>query len=97
MGGATIVPRSLKTKRNKQNFQDVPKNFPFFKSYMTLLYSLRIDFPEFDPITATGMALKSKFRRGDRHCGTLYFVVLMKYKINYINVTPYTGSPPSSL
>jgi hypothetical protein len=55
---------------------------------MTLLYSLIIDFPEFDPLTATGMALESKFRRGDGHCGTLYFVVLMKYKLNYISVTP---------
>jgi hypothetical protein len=72
MRGATIVPRGLKTKRNKQNFQDMPKINLFFKSYMTLLYSLIIDFPEFDPITATGMALESKFRRGDRHCGTLY-------------------------
>ncbi len=35
------------------------------------------------------MALESKFRRGDRRCGTLYFVVLIKYKINYISVTPY--------
>jgi hypothetical protein len=35
-GGATIIPRSLKTTRNKQNFQDRPKKFLFFKSYMTL-------------------------------------------------------------
>jgi hypothetical protein len=37
MGGATIIPRSLKTKRNKKKFQDRPKFFIFFKSYMTLL------------------------------------------------------------
>ncbi len=29
----------------------------FLKSYMTLLYFLIIDFPKFDPLTATGMAL----------------------------------------
>ncbi len=89
MGGATIVPRGLKTKRSKQNFQDMPNKYLYFKSYMSLLYSLLRDFPEFDPITATGMALESKFRRGDRRCGTLYFVVLMKYKKNYISVAPY--------
>ncbi len=33
------------------------KDFLFFKSYMTLLYLLIIDFPKFDPLTATGMAL----------------------------------------
>jgi hypothetical protein len=38
MGGATIVPRSLKTKWNKK-FQDRPK---FLKSSITLLYLLII-------------------------------------------------------
>jgi hypothetical protein len=47
MEGATIVLRSLKTKRNKTIFQDRPKNFIFKKSYMTLLYLLMIDFPKF--------------------------------------------------
>ncbi len=57
MGGATIVPRSLKTKRNPNNFQDRPKFFLFFKLYMmTLLYFLIIDFPKFDPLTSTGIA-----------------------------------------
>jgi hypothetical protein len=57
MGGATIIPRSLKTTRNKKNFQDRPKFFLFFKSYMTLKYLLIIDFPKFDPFTAAEMAL----------------------------------------
>jgi hypothetical protein len=35
MGGATIIPRSLKTTGN-ENFQDRPNFFKFFKSYMTL-------------------------------------------------------------
>ncbi len=30
MGGATIIPRSLKTTQNEKIFQDRPKNF-FFK------------------------------------------------------------------
>ncbi len=57
MGGATIIPRSLKTTRNEKNVQDRPKNFLFFKSYMTLKYLLIIDFPKFDPLTAAEMAL----------------------------------------
>jgi hypothetical protein len=36
MGGATIIPHSLKTTRNEKNFQDRQKKFLFFKSYMTL-------------------------------------------------------------
>jgi hypothetical protein len=31
--------------------------FLFLKSYMTLQYLLIIDFPKFDPLTATGKAL----------------------------------------
>jgi hypothetical protein len=57
MGGATIIPRSLKTTRNKKSFQDRPKFFLFFKSYMTLKNLLIIDFPNFDPLTAAEMAL----------------------------------------
>jgi hypothetical protein len=57
MGGATIIPRSLKTTRNEKIFQDRPKFFLIFKSYMTLDYLLIIDFPKFDPLTAAGMAL----------------------------------------
>ncbi len=57
MGGATIIPRSPKTTRNEKKFQDRPKNFLFFKSYMTLKYLLIIDFPKFDPLTAAEMAL----------------------------------------
>jgi hypothetical protein len=55
MGGATIIPRSLKTTRNVKKFQDRP--IFFFLSYMTLKYLLIIDFPKFDPLTAAGMAL----------------------------------------
>ncbi len=57
MGGATIIPRSLKTTRNEKNFQDRPKKFLFLKSYMTLKYLLILDFPKFDPLTAAEMAL----------------------------------------
>jgi hypothetical protein len=48
MGGATIIPRSLKTTRNEKKFPDRPNFFVFCKSYMI---------PKFDPLTATGMAL----------------------------------------
>jgi hypothetical protein len=57
MGGATIIPRSLKTTRNEKKFQDRPKFFIFLKSYMNLKYLLIIDFPKFDPLTAAYMAL----------------------------------------
>ncbi len=57
MGGATIIPRSLKTKRNEKNFQDRPKNFFFFKSHMTLKYLLIIYFPKFDSLKGAEMAL----------------------------------------
>ena len=55
MGGATIIPRTM---RNEKNFQDRPKNFLFFKSYMTLIFANNtVDFPKFDPLTAAEMAL----------------------------------------
>jgi hypothetical protein len=57
MGGAMIIPRSPRTTRNKKKFQDRQKNFFFFKSCMTLKYLLIIDFPKFEPLTATEMAL----------------------------------------
>ncbi len=57
MWGATIIPRSPKTTRNEKKFQDRPKNFLFFKSYMTLKYLLIIDLSKFDPLTAAEMAL----------------------------------------
>ena len=57
LGGATIIPRSLKTTRKEKNFQDKPKILLFFKSYMTLKYLPIIDFPKFDPLTAAEMAL----------------------------------------
>jgi hypothetical protein len=58
MGGATIIPRSLRTTRNEKNFQGRPNFFLLFKSYMTLKYLLIIDFPKFDPLTAAEMALR---------------------------------------
>ncbi len=58
MGGATIfIPRSPRTTRNEKNFQDRPKKFFSFLSYMTLKYLLIIDFPKFQPLTAAEMAL----------------------------------------
>ncbi len=57
MGGTTIIPRSPRTTRIEKNFPDKPKNFFFYKSYMTLKYLLIIYFPKFEPITAAEMAL----------------------------------------
>ncbi len=57
MGGATIIPHSLKTAGNEKNCQDRPKKFLCLKSHMTLKYLLIIDFPKFDPLTAAEMAL----------------------------------------
>jgi hypothetical protein len=57
MGGATIIPRCLKTMWNEKNFQDRPNFYLFFKSYMILKYLLIIDFPKFDPLTAEEMAV----------------------------------------
>jgi hypothetical protein len=57
MGGATIIPRSPRTTQNEKNFQDRPKFFYFYKSYMTLKYLLIIDFPKFEILTAPEMAL----------------------------------------
>jgi hypothetical protein len=57
MGGGRIIPRSLKTRGNKNYFQPRPKFCYLFKSYMTPLFLLKIVFPKFDPLTVTGMAL----------------------------------------
>jgi hypothetical protein len=53
MGGATIIPRSLKTTQNEKIF----KFILFLKSYMTTKYLPKIGFPKFDPLTAAEMAL----------------------------------------
>ncbi len=57
MGGATIIPRSLKTTRNEKIFQDRQQKKLFLKSYMALKYLLIIHFPKFDPLKAAEMAL----------------------------------------
>ena len=57
MGGATIIPRSLKTTRNENIFQDRPKTILFLKTYMTLKYLLIIDLPKIDPLKTAEMAL----------------------------------------
>ncbi len=57
IGGAMIIPRSPRTTRNDKNFQDRPKKICLKKSYMTLKYLLIIDFPKFEPVKATEMAL----------------------------------------
>jgi hypothetical protein len=44
MGGATIAPRSIKTKENKQNFKIGQIFLIFFKSLMNPLYLLKIVF-----------------------------------------------------
>jgi hypothetical protein len=56
MGGATIIPRSLKTKQNKKNFQDRP-NFFFFLIICDPFIFANNRFSKFDPLTVTGMAL----------------------------------------
>ncbi len=60
MRGAKIVPDSLKTKQNNKKFQNSQYIFLFFKSNMTLLYLLIIDFPKFDPLTETGIGQNVK-------------------------------------
>jgi hypothetical protein len=57
MGGATIIPRSLKTTLHEKKFQDRPNFYLFLKSYMTLKYLLIIDFLKFDPLTAAEISL----------------------------------------
>jgi hypothetical protein len=57
MGGATIIPRSLKTMRNEKHFQDRPKKILFLKSHMNFKYLLIIHFPKFDPLKGAEMAL----------------------------------------
>jgi hypothetical protein len=57
MGGATIIPRSPRTTRNGKIFQARPQKFFSLKSYMTLKYLLIIDFPKFEPLTATEMVV----------------------------------------
>jgi hypothetical protein len=54
MGGATIIPRSLKTTRNEKDRQ---KFFLFLKSYLTLKDLLILHFPKFDPLKAAEMVL----------------------------------------
>jgi hypothetical protein len=44
------------------------KHFLYLKSYMTLLYLLILDFPKFDPLTVTGVALCVNLRP---KCNTL--------------------------
>jgi hypothetical protein len=56
MGGATIIPRSPRTTRNENNFQDRPTIYKK-KLNMTLKYLLILDFPKFQRLTAAEMAL----------------------------------------
>jgi hypothetical protein len=57
MGGATIVPRIV-LRLSGKNFKIGQQKF---NSHKTLLYLVIIDFPKFDPLTATGMALCVNF------------------------------------
>ncbi len=52
MGGATNIPRSLKTTRNEKKFQARLNKILFLKSYMTLKYLLIIDFPNWRSINS---------------------------------------------
>ncbi len=47
----------LRLRGMKKIFKIGRNFYLFFKSYMTLKYLLIIDFPKFDPLTATEMAL----------------------------------------
>jgi hypothetical protein len=62
MGGATIIPHSPRTTQNEKHFQDRPKKFFYFKSYMTLKYLIIIDFPKLELLTAAEMALCGNLR-----------------------------------
>jgi hypothetical protein len=57
MGELRLFCVVLRLRRMKKKFQDRPKKFLFFKSYMTLKYLLIIDFTKFDPLTLAEMAL----------------------------------------
>ncbi len=84
MGGVTIIPCSPKITRNEKNFQDRPKIFLFFKSYMTLKYLLIIDFPKFDPLTAAEMALCVNL---GPNFFFLQLLVFLFFKISYVMFT----------
>jgi hypothetical protein len=59
MGGGGIVPRSLKSKGNKNCFQTRQKIVCFFKSdmsHMTPLYCQKIVFRKFDPLSSLCVA-----------------------------------------
>ena len=56
-GGATIIPRSLKTTQNEKIFKIGQKILYFLNHIRPLKYLLIIHFPKFDPLTAAEMAL----------------------------------------
>jgi hypothetical protein len=56
MGGATVIPRSLKTTRSEKKIVELGQKNCFF-SFMNSLYGPILVFPKFDPLTAPGLAL----------------------------------------
>jgi hypothetical protein len=56
LGGDMIFPRSPRTTGIKNCFQPRPKFFFLSTSYMIPLYLLKIVFPKFDLLTASGTA-----------------------------------------
>jgi hypothetical protein len=56
--GGTSFPRSPRSTGNKNCFPPRLKFFFFSTSYMTPLYLLKIVFPKFDLLTASGMAFR---------------------------------------
>ncbi len=57
IGGGTIFPRSPKTTRNETFFWARSKKYLIFFSFMNPSYELILVFPNFNPLTAPGMAL----------------------------------------
>jgi hypothetical protein len=57
IGGGTIFPRSLKTTQNEKNFEPGKIIFFVFFPFMNPLYEPILVFPNFDLLTASGMAL----------------------------------------
>ncbi len=85
MGGARIVKRSLKTKRNPKKFQDRLNLFKFFKSLKNPIYLLKIVFPKFGPLTLSLEARTGKNSLNDSFKESLqsgsYHWILEKYVI----------------
>ena len=59
IGGDRIVPRILSIAEGRF-FSELGKNKFFFNSQVPSYYLLKIDFPKFNPLTATGIVFYRK-------------------------------------